>query len=407
MRKRIADARKPLVTVVAVVLTAVLLLAACATPATQPEQKKVVEVGDMLPLTGHGASAAQPILEAEIAYYKYFNEEMGIPGVTIQLSWIDVGTEAPRAIAAYRRFVDSGMPIITSTSTSGTAAIQPMLAKDNMAMVSLNTGDTLVYPPGNIYCFSPTWAEQFGAFADYVMENWKESRPPKLGFITSDSAWGMEPVAQGTKYARSIGIEMLPIEFVPFVTLDATTNLLRLSDQGVDVVYIHGLPATVVPILKDAERLGLLGKIQFGGNGNGLNEGTVKGAGSAAEGYLAPLYWPFFSDTEVPGVEKTIDMLMETHGEVIMDGGYLSGRIYAGIPCEAIRRAIENVGYENLDSGAVIAELNGFKDVDLEGLTRVTYTQDRTGFRFTRMYTVRDGKIVRISEWAEAPRLVP
>jgi len=93
---------------------------------------------------------------------------------------------------------------------------------------------------------------------------------------------------------------------------------------------------------------------------------------------------------------------------VIMDAGYFTGRIQAAIACEAIRRAAEAVGPENVDNVSVKAGLDSMKNVDFEGLTTITYTpEERRGFTKTRIYAVKNGKIVRLTDWTESPKLVP
>jgi hypothetical protein len=95
----------------------------------------------------------------------------------------------------------------------------------------------LCYSPGWIYLQDPTLAEQFAVVVKYFMENWKEERPPRMVFVGMDITWGREPLAEGTKYAQSLGFEVLPPEFVPVVTLDATTQLLRIK-RGGQILFI-------------------------------------------------------------------------------------------------------------------------------------------------------------------------
>ena len=84
------------------------------------------------------------------------------------------------------------------------------------------------------------------------------------------------------------------------------------------------------------------------------------------------------------------------------------GRIEQAIICEAIRRAVENVGYENLDGPAIKQAFDNTNDFDVDGLVTITYTpEDHRGSNKVAIYQVRDGKLVRASDWREAPLLVP
>jgi ABC-type branched-subunit amino acid transport system substrate-binding protein len=69
-----------------------------------------------------------------------------------------------------------------------------------------------------------------------------------------------------------------------------------------------------------------------------------------------------------------------------------------------MRRAIENVGYENLDGRAIKEALDGMKDFDVYGLASITYKpDDHRGSAKMAVYQVRGGKIVRVSDWREVP----
>jgi branched-chain amino acid transport system substrate-binding protein len=240
------------------------------------------------------------------------------------------------------------------------------------------------------------------------MANWKEERPPRVAFMIADTEWGRLPLEQGTKYARSIGIEMLPPVFVPFVTLDATTQLLRLSGQEADFAFIQGLLQTTGPVLRDAERLDLLDKIQFGGSGHSMGDALIQMAGPAAEGFTGARTAAWLDETDVPGVKLYIDNQMKYHGKVLRAPEYTTSWPAAAVVCETVRRAIEEVGYENLDRPAVKAVLDNMKDFDVYGIWKVSYTsEDHRGTSAAAVYEIRDGKIIRVSDWRDMPMLIP
>ena len=76
--------------------------------------------------------------------------------------------------------------------------------------------------------------------------------------------------------------------------------------------------------------------------------------------------------------------------------------------CEALKRALEEAGYENLDGPAVKRALESIQDFDVDGIVKITYgPEDRRGTRDFALYQVQGGKIVRITDYREAPILVP
>jgi ABC-type branched-subunit amino acid transport system substrate-binding protein len=75
---------------------------------------------------------------------------------------------------------------------------------------------------------------------------------------------------------------------------------------------------------------------------------------------------------------------------------------------EAIRIAIEEVGYENLDGSAVKEAMYGIKDFDPFGIKEITYTpEDHRGSATVRMYQVQGGEVVPVTDWRDGPMLVP
>lgn len=387
-------------------LTVSLFLAACAGPS--PAGNKVVEVGDMAPLTSFGGTVGQQAEMGVQDYVRYFNEEIGIPGVTLKFLWMDTAIDPSKAITAYHRFLERGVPCIFSTDSRAAEACSRLCERDQIPWIYAGTTEPLVYPPSWVYCFPPTYAEQFAVLCDFIMENWEKDRPPRVAFMGSESAWGREPIEQGTKYALSIGIEMLPPEFVEFVTLDATTQLLRLSAEEVDFVFIQGVVQTVGPVLKDAQRLGLLDKMKFCGNENGPGEQMIEMTGDVAEGYLIPKCYPWYDETEIPGIRQMVDCQVKYHGRALREVPYMTGYMGAGVACEAIRRAIEKTDYDNLSGPAIKEALESMKSFDLHGLATITYTpQDHTGSGRVRIYEIKGGNIVPVSDWREAPTLVP
>ena len=408
MRTRLVKGKGPGILLIA--LTILLLLAACAPASTSlpSTDKNVVEIGNIAPLTGPPAYSEQICFRAELDYIRYFNEEIGIPDVTIKMSWIDTATNAANSITAYRRFTERGVPLLWSSMVMVKDTFKRNCAADEVPMLFPPNLESLAYPPGWIYLIGPTAAEAFAVTCDHIMQNWKEDRPPKGAFMFIDDPFGYEPIEQGTKYAESIGIEMLPEEIVPFVPLDTSTQLLRLKDRGVDFIYIQCIPAASGPILRDAERLGLIGDIQFGGLEFSLGETLIRMTGSACEGYLTPRTTPWFDETEIPGIKAIKDTQERYHGKVRNEPEYIAGWLSAAIACESIRRALEDVGYENIDRLDIKRALDSMKDFDVDGIAKITYTpEQRRGSRMVATYQIREGEIVRVSDWREVPILVP
>jgi len=408
MRSIILKRKRPGIAILTITLIALLLITACA-PRSPLEEEKVVKMGYMACLTGPAAAVMQPGWRNIVDYLTYF-EEVGVPGlalppgVTIELLWGDTGMEGPRAISVYER-IHGDVVFFHVPDPVSAHASKSRLERDGMAAICLGVDEVLMYPPGSIFSIFPTESERFAAACDWIMENWNEQRPPRVGMMGTDTPAGRAAEVMGTAYAKSIGIEMLPFEVVPYLPLDVSPQLLRLDEGGADFIYLQMLWGTAIPIMKDAVRLGLTDRIRFGGGVEDTQSvELIEALGPAVEGYFHARAFPWYEETPI-----LYDILREYDGRLDTSGGAPSMLACASVPIEAIRIAIEEVGYENLDGHAVREAFYSIKDFDPHHIGRpVTYTrEDNRGAPVLRIYEVQGGDVVPVTDWRDAHMLVP
>jgi branched-chain amino acid transport system substrate-binding protein len=407
MKNRWLKSKKLGISLLAIALTAVLLITACA-PGPPVEEEKVVKIGYIAPLTGGPAAIMQTGWRNFEDWLKYY-EEVGVPGlelppgVTVELVWGDSGFEASRAISLYEKMRDD-VVFFHLPSPVEAYAVMSRLERDEIPAMAMAVDEVLMYPPGQMFTIFCTESERFAAACDWIMENWHEDRPPRIGMMGTDTATGRAAEVMGTAYAKSLGIEMLPFESIPYVPLDASPQLLRLADAGADVIYMQAHWGTSPPILRDAQRLGLTGKIRFAGateDGIGV---SMLDMGPAAEGFFQTKCFPWYE--EVPIV---YDIFREYQGRLDTQGGVACTLQYAPVTIEAIKIAIEQVGYENLDGRAVKEAMYSIKDFDPYDIGRpVTYTrEDNRGSPKVRVYEIQGGKVVPATDWRDSYMLMP
>jgi hypothetical protein len=407
MKNRMVKQKAAWIIVLAVALTALLVVTACAPSTTPPIGKNVVEVGAIPLLTGGGGSADQPSFRAFSDYVRYFNEEEGIPGVSIELLWRDGQTSIPAVISAYRAFADRGVPIMFSNYGTALEGLTAQLAKDQIVFVTGGSAGPLVVPPGWVFCAWATEGESATVLLDYFMENWTEERPPKFQLFILDSGFGWTPAGEITPYAEGIGFEVLPIEIAPHVVVDASPQLIRIQARQADLVYILHIISGAGPIMRDVERLGLQDEMQFSGTQWVVGDRLMEFAPAGTEGFLSPRSSPWFDDTDVPGVKTMVDKMTEYHGEVTRTPEGFSGWLYGAIVCEAVRRAVGEVGVENADGPAMKRALESFQDFDVDGMVKFTFgPEDRRGDISLAVNQIQGGKIVRVSDYRDAHILV-
>ena len=396
------------IAILPIALATLLFFTACA-PGPPMEEKKVAKIGAILPVTGPAAAIMQVGFRNLVDYIKYF-DEVGVPGmelppgVTIELIWGDSGYEPIRAISVYERIYQD-VVYLDLASPVEDYAIRSRLERDGIPAMTMAVDEALVYPPGWFFAVFPTESERFAAVCDWIIENWAEECPPRVAMMGTDTPTGRAPEAMGTAYAESVGIEMLPFEVIPHMPLDVSPQLVRLEERGADYVYITTIWSAAIPILRDAERLGLLDKMRFGA---GLEDNVaiplIEALGPLADGYFGAKTFPWYTETPI-----LYDILREYEGRLDTTGSGACTLQFVPVMIEAIRIAIEEVGYENLDGRAVKEAMYSIKDFDPHHIGRpVTYTrEDHRGTPATRIYEVQGGEVVPVSDWQEAPMLVP
>jgi ABC-type branched-subunit amino acid transport system substrate-binding protein len=407
MKNRMGNQRTAWITILAVTLTALLLFTACA-PAPSAEKEKVVEIAMIAPFTGGPATMIQYAYRNLVDYLRYF-EEVGIPGTSIQpgvsirLLWGDSAFDPTKAISAYERMMEHNIVVFYLPSPVAAEGLQSRLQRDDVPAFTMSLNEALMYPPGPIFAVYPTESERFAVLCDWIIANWQEERPPRVAIMGTDTPSGRAPEVMGTKYAQSKGIEMLPFEVVPYLPLDTTSQLLRLRDEEADFVYLAAIWTTAIPILRDAERLGLTDKIRFGGMENSQSIPMIEALGPSAEGYFATRAAPWYEEVPI-----LTDMYMRYEGKIDTGGDGAATVLFASAMIEAIRIAIDNVGYENLDGRAVKEAWESIKDFDPLGIKKLTYSpEDHRGSAAIRIYEVQGGRVVIVSDWQDAPMLVP
>jgi branched-chain amino acid transport system substrate-binding protein len=407
IRKRMAKGGS-LGIVLAIALAALLLVTACGPGGSPVEQGKVVEIGMLVSMTGATAEAEQAAFYAIEDGLRWWNEERGIPGVTIKHIWRDNARDTGKILSTYRAFVERGVPAFVNFSPPG--ALKAKIDRDQIPLLCEAITGEAMYPPGWVYSDYPTEAERFAAMADWIMENWSEDRPPKIAFVVPDVEYAREPLGACKKYAESIGMEWLPPEFIPYVPLDSTPQLLRLGASGADFVYIGPLWPTALPVLRDAERLGLIDQMNFCLWDAALVDKLIEILGPATEGLFGPHARPVPNEVDNPGVQWAMEVWERYHGTEEMNPLFVFGVSHSPILPDAIKMAIEKVGYENLDGQAVREALDTYKDYDPYGYgAPLDYTdpENHRGSPWVRIYQIQGGKQVGVSEWKEAPVLLP
>jgi ABC-type branched-subunit amino acid transport system substrate-binding protein len=354
-------------------------------------------------------------------YIKYINEvKGGINGAKVVLRWADDQYKADKTISWYNSVMGrKPEPLMFCPQhTTGGIALKKLMEKDAISGLSFSCAGAIVYPPATEYTLTPTYQDQVAMFFDWILMNWKEKRKPRFGWISPDNPFGRDGAKPEIKaYAEKVGIEIVGEEFVPPVPIDTTLNARRLiKEKKADFVWTNGDANTLIPVLRDAERIGLRKKVVWGSVTfvdfpdvfrAGKKDPTVA---KAAEGLFISFIYPQWEEVESPSVKFLMDLSKKYQGGLPREEGrgrYIHG-VVEGIVTEQILRLVaEKVPVEKITKDDI--EKYGWwrmKDYDPMGFlggATLTYGKDlpRCGVMSgggTYPLQVSGGKLIRLKE---------
>lgn len=341
--------------------------AATTTAAAKPV---TLYVGGLFALTGAYAEDSAAVLAGYEDYIKYVNEtkilapwrnEKFPENVTLELVWRDDELKPEKALTIYDELKSKGLLLFRVSGSQTAMPLMDTLMADNMGATTMVSGSYLLTPPKTIYTNYPLYTDELAAIADWFKANWKETRKPRVAYLTADSAPGRSiDIPEMEAYLVNAGFEFVGKQFVPMVpTSPPTTQLAWLKDNNVDLALGWMINPGSQPTIKEAVRLGmgpdLDYKITFGFAAPAHLAVFAPAMGELGNGVVVAGSYPPMSHNDVPGIafcnslqDKYRPANKVTH---IM---YLHGVIEAMLQVEALRMAMASVPADKLASKDVL-----------------------------------------------------
>ena len=392
-----------------VVLSALLVLpviSGCAPKAAPPPKEKAVTYLSLSDYTGPIAGLMVPVQAGCENYIKDLNAKGGIAGIKINFIGVDTRYDMGRGISAYKRYrTEPNLFVMNSCSTAITKALAPLTEADKVLQCTPADGEFQAHI-GWVFTWGVTYQNGFGAVIDWILKDWKakgKAGMPTLAYMDVDTPSGREPLRGGKEYAQKVGIRLLDPEFFPIGCLDHSAYLQRISKAGADYCFIGVLDPLCTNVLRDAYKVGLTKTIQFICTFWGPDEAVgIKLHPDATEGTVICTFF-------LRGAEANAHPLLR--GQKVSEFGsmYAVGLAWTLVFEEALRRAVEGVGYSNLNGQAVLRAYESLTGVDVtKGIQGpCTYSAtSRQGSDTVRFYQVKGSKLTPISGWIKAPDCV-
>ena len=344
-------------------------------------------------------------------FFKELNAKGGVDGVKVKFIGVDTRYDVARGVSAYKRYrTEHKLLVVNTIGTPIGKAIAPLAAKDKVIQLTAGDGEFQAHL-SRIFLWSPSYQDCFAGAVDWMVSDWKakgKSGLPKVGFIGWDNPMGKEFLRGGKEYAEKVGVPLLKPEFFPPGSLDHTVYLTRLANAGANYIFDSGVDPTPTNVIRDAHKLGLTKNIQFVTDYWGPTEPVgVRAHPEVLEGTVITSYYIRGAEAKrhplsalwVKYRKRPLEDMNET---------YVAGMVWTMDFAEALKIALKDVGYNNLDGEAMFKayqKLTGFKRQGVTGPNAYSPTS-RRGSQEIKFYRVKKARVVPITDWIKAPDAV-
>ena len=352
---------------------------------------KTIKVGAAINLTGPASTWGQFHAKGQQDYFRYVNEvKGGVAGNKIEMILVDTAYKVPEAVAAVRKFaVQDEVDMIATWGVGEGLAAKPIIQQYKIPTINYSTGWEILEPP-IAYMYLPFGSYRLDCEAvfDYIRAIHKGKEAPKVGLLTYNNAYGRSIHKPSRDYAEKQNINIVAIEEFPAITVDLTTELLRLQKSGAEYIFIQMLPASIITTFRSADRIGY--DPPFFGTWTSTDPDFFKMGQGLIRNRLRIQFPGGLPIDNTPGV-KVLQELWKRYKTVDrFDASYWEGIVVGMIMERAMIRAQEKFKEVNRDT--LNRAMESFKQEDFGGLIpNVTYTPTDHGASFS-------ARIVQVKE---------
>jgi ABC-type branched-subunit amino acid transport system substrate-binding protein len=372
-----------------------------------------IVIGDDEMLSGAYSSTGTYGGEGAFDYWKSRNYRLEAGGRTYKVKhmMLDNKTDVAVTVSNFYKFIEAGAPIIRVDWTPGLVATLKLAEQQKVPIIGGGYSKSLFSPPSKyMYGAQPSYPGITGASIKWYNENvWKGPGRMKVGLLLWDNAFG-RAIHTDSVYGylkEDLGVDVLPTEFYPMQVHTFTSQLMRLKEEGANLIYFMGLTAQYAMLAKDASRLGLTPKVGLIATLFNLTDKYVEMAGAAGEGTYAA--WQYYvdpgDDTPAhPVIHEIHDLMEKYRGDRYYNVMYIHGYAFHTLIHHILKLSIEKYGFPI--TGEQVAEVTSNLRPWDWGLSRyfTGYAGgDRLGWHEVRLHQVKKGKVVCVSDWLRAP----
>jgi branched-chain amino acid transport system substrate-binding protein len=294
-------------------------------------------------LTGPYAFITQPLLAGLSDAIAYFNARGGVCGAELAQDFKDTAGNPAQTQAHYDFYrALEPKPQMMVLYASGDAELLRSQVEADQIPIIISAGSVEgLYgedgrTPGWIYATNPLYADQLGAFCDFVSANPAEFPDPVIGYVSWGGAFGEAAYTpEVIAHCAEAGVTILdqPQYFRPTDT-DISTQVLNAVDAGANILYTNSLASGPALLAKTVVDLGLEDDVKLAGvnwaldTSVGLLSRTSIGSDGlpAVNGIYGSLPFHWWSEVQLPGIQLLRQLAQENErGLPVQNIAYILG----------------------------------------------------------------------------------
>lgn len=203
-----------------------------------------VKIGQTMPYSGP-ASAWGAQGQAELAYFKWINDQGGINGRKINLISLDDGYSPPKTVEQTRKLIEQEgvLFIFSSLGTAPNTSVHKYLNDRKVPQLFLASGATKWDDPKN-YPWTMGWQPNYhlegAVYAEYILKNYPNA---KIGVLYQNDDYGKDSL-KGLVDGLGANAEKMIVKTMSYETSDPTidSQIATLKGSGADLFVNMGAP---------------------------------------------------------------------------------------------------------------------------------------------------------------------
>ncbi|EFK97722.1 Extracellular ligand-binding receptor [sediment metagenome] len=345
----------------------------------QKQQKSIITIGVILPLTGPSFDGGQNVkrgieLALEELNHQYLKYHYN-------LVFEDSQYDPKTGVSATKKLigVDHVKYIIGPQSSSVALAMAPVVEENKVILMSTGAQSDTISDAGDyIFRVQTNTKQEAEFFAEYIHD---QTDHEKIDLLVMNTAYANSLI---DAFVRQ-GIYFNQIEKFDSKETDFRTHLNRIKNCGSKYLLLGATRDTGGLILKQAKEMGL--DIKFFATSPIAGEELIKTADAAADGLIYP--YPYDVESEESNIKSFKQKYFERYGS--------SNDLYAANGYDAMKilsSCIEQVGD---DVAKVKSCLYGIQDYHGASGT-FTFDENGDAIKDFIIMTIKDGKFTRYTE---------